>query len=665
MGFTAFANAIRTQFESMATTGLYAVAADKNVVWDTYLDSFPEGTNLIYQERREYDCQCCKQFIRNVGHLVTIVDGKLVSIWDVEAEGYYADVAKAMSAYVKQFPIINVYMTSEPRYGGKTTHQMLENGEVKVWSHFNCTIPSNLVSSDYPTKLSKVASAYQVFNRGLEELTVSALTTVSDLIAQNSLHRGAEFAGKVDGFLALKVAYDEQPTAVAKNIFVWKNIKNPVALTRNSAIGTLLQDLSADKDLVSSVKSYEDKVSGTNFKRSSALITPGMIKKATDRITELGIEPALSRRFARIDDISVNNVLFVDRSVSPLMKDSIADLLATEVRPNNKVFDKVEEIGINEFISDVLPHAESLEVLVKNAHKSNLVSLIAPQDEDAKSIFKWNNPFSWSYNGNITDSMKENVKAAGGRVTGDLRFSIQWNDQNDNPNDLDAHCKQPSGLEICYSNANGRMSGTLDVDITQPRGVAVENIIFTDKRRMKEGIYEFQVRNFSERGGKNFTAEIEFEEQIFSFSYTKKMRTKERVTVAKVQYSKAKGFKLIESLPHEALPSTNWNISTENFQKVSSVMYSPNFWDGQTQGNQHFFFMLDGCKNPERARGFYNEFLDSRLNEDRKVFEVLADKMKCELSDDQLSGLGFSITQRNELICKVNGSFTRTLKIKF
>ena len=76
-------------------------------------------------------------------------------------------------------------------------------------------------------------------------------------------------------------------------------------------------------------------------------------------------------------------------------------------------------------------------------------------------------------------------------------------------------------------------------------------------------------------------------------------------------------------------------------------------------------FILDGCKNPESPRGFYNEFLPTKFNKYRKVFEVLGDKTKCKMTDKQLSGLGFSSTKENELVCKVSGNINRMMKIKF
>lgn len=108
-----------------------------------------------------------------------------------------------------------------------------------------------------------------------------------------------------------------------------------------------------------------------------------------------------------------------------------------------------------------------------------------------------------------------------------------------------------------------------------------------------------------------------------------------------------------------------WNLSTNKFHKVSLLTLSPNYWNGAEVGNKHYFFILDGCKNPSPVRGFFNEYLRSELSQDRKTFEMLANKMKAPYSDNQLSGLGFSSTIRNSVICKVTGSFTRTIKVNF
>jgi hypothetical protein len=164
--------------------------------------------------------------------------------------------------------------------------------------------------------------------------------------------------------------------------------------------------------------------------------------------------------------------------------------------------------------------------------------------------------------------------------------------------------------------------------------------------------------------------EIEFDGKTHSICYDKVVRNGQRVDVAKIRYTKASGFKaggfeIIDSLPTSLSSKQIWGLDTQVFHKVNAVLLSPNFWDERAVGNKHFMFMLDKCVSDESARGFYNEFLKSELEPHRKVFEVLGSKMKVEPSNDQLSGLGFSSTQRNTLVCRVKGSINRTIKVNF
>lgn len=210
------------------------------------------------------------------------------------------------------------------------------------------------------------------------------------------------------------------------------------------------------------------------------------------------------------------------------------------------------------------------------------------------------------------------------------------------------------------------MGGQLDVDIIQPWGkVAVENITWGDLSKMKNGVYRFMVNQYSGAVKKGFRAEIEFDGQIYSFDYNKPMRSGETVRVADVTL-KDGVFTIKEYITSSMSAKSIWGITTNQFVPVSVMCYSPNYWDEQNGiGNKHYFFMLKDCINDEAPNGFFNEYLKQELVQHKRVFEALGSKMKVEPSDDQLSGLGFSSTKRNELIVKVKGNTERVMKIKF
>lgn len=661
-----FVLAIQKQLTKMAKTGLFEVAADKDVVWNHYLDSFPAGTNLLFRERREYDCNCCKQFIRDVGRVVTFVDGKRVSIWDIKVDGYYQTVVDALSALIHAAPIADEFLHFTTKVGTAQSN-VLENDQVVTYNHFHAVLPAAFVkpNADIATALSRSRSNVQVLERSLIELTADAAETIIELNAQGSLYRGNEQIASVNLFLELKNKYDALDAA-GKEAFVWTNgLKlGERGKFRNTAIGTLLEDLSGGMDIESAVKRWEKVMAPANYKRPTALVTEAMIKKAQQTVQDMGLIDSLPRRYAVLEDLTVNNVLFADRNTQKAT-DVFGDLLKGAKKPV-KGPANVEEISIEKFIREVLPTATSIEALVENRHTGNLVSLVAPVYPDAPNMLKWDNNFSWSYNGEVTDSIKERVKAAGGKVEGALRISLAWS----NGDDLDLHMRTPRGDHLYYGNRRGSgayldldMNGMDKHDDLNP----VENIIFERENDIQEGIYKVWVNQYNVRSRDRigFTLQLEHGNTTLEFNRPQAMARGSNVDVITFRYTRKGGVEVIESLPHTKQSKDVWGIATEQFQKVSVVMNSPNHWDDQEVGNKHYFFMLEGAKQPGTTRGFYNEYLRNELNEHRKVFEHLAGKMKVPASDDQLSGLGFSDTQRNELTVKVTGAFTRTLKVIF
>lgn len=682
ISFVEFRDKLIQNFNELAATAthLFEVELDKDVLWNLYLDSFPEGTNPIYRERREHDCSCCKHFIRRIGNAVFIVDNKIKTIWDFDSESKeYQPVIDALDEHIKQFAVTNVYFSDCNLIGTKENYELLKNGDVKTWDHFYLTLPNKYVKrkASIPTIKGDYRAVKDVFKRSLEEISEESVKIVLELIGQGSLYRGNEWKAQLEKLLAYQNEYqtiaDED-----KNNWLWvKSIEAGavVGKIKNHSIGTLLVDITEGTELDAAVRKYEQIVAPANYKRPQAIFTKKMLEDAKRTLEDLGYMESLPRRFATVDDITVNNILFSNKNVVRHMTaaSNIFEEMEKDVVINPKKFSKVEEVGIDKFLNDILPTVNELEVFVENKHMKNFVSLIAPQNKDAKTMFKWDNAFGWAYTGGLADSdIRKNVEKAGGDVNGVLRFSIQWNDGNYNPNDFDAHCLEADGHHIYFSNKRVRSncSGMLDVDIISPSygEPAVENITFSDLSSMKKGAYQFFVHCYSNNGGKNgFKAEIEFDGQIYSFEYNKSLKQGEKVYVADVVFN-GTNFEIKEKLPAGSSISSKevWNLKTNQFVPVTVVMRSPNYWDEQKGiGNEHIFFMLKDCINPEQPRGFFNEFFKEEMNKHKRVLEALGEKLSVVDADHQLSGVGFSTTQRNELIVKVTGQTQRVVKIKF
>ena len=320
-GFLKFKEALQDHFNEMQkdVTHLFEVNVDKDELWNIYLDSFPAGTNNIFRERREHDCSCCRQFIKNIGAAVIIKDNQVHTIWELELnDSTYQPVCDALDAFVKAHKVTDIYTTTFQKMGTDFNFEEID-GRSHRWDHFFLELPSKFVnksnSSNEEIK-GQFRDTRNVFKRSLDEITMDALDTILELINSNTLYKGEEWKTVLTEFKKYKKEYDKLTSESDKELYAWeKSVTAGIAIgrIRNHSIGTLLVNVSEDMDLDTAVKKYEQITAPSNYKRSKPIFTQKMLENAQKKITELGYLDSLPRRYATLDDITINDILFSNK----------------------------------------------------------------------------------------------------------------------------------------------------------------------------------------------------------------------------------------------------------------------------------------------------------------------------------------------------------------
>lgn len=298
---------------------VFVVNVDKDEMWNLYLDSFPKGTNEIYRKHREHDCSCCRSFIKAIGNVVVIKNSKITTIWDFNTEDpVYQPSIDALNAFIKSKTVTDVFLSKFNRIGSQHSFEKLEDGSIKTWEHFYLQLPGRFVNNSrnsIPDIQGDFRDTKNVFKRSLDEITENSVLTVLELISSNSLYRGEEWKPVLEKFLQYKRKYMALPEADKDN-YAWENSAtagNVIGRIRNHSIGTLLVNISEDMDLDLAVRKYEQIVAPANYKRPKAIFTKKMLDDAKNTIEELGYMDSLARRYATLDDITVNNILFSNK----------------------------------------------------------------------------------------------------------------------------------------------------------------------------------------------------------------------------------------------------------------------------------------------------------------------------------------------------------------
>jgi hypothetical protein len=711
---------IQARFEEMCKTGkLYRSSVDGETLFKFYMMGFGEDPIFRSTESSVHNCNYCHNFIRRYGNVVALDNNlELMTMFDIpDADDEYKESLKLMAECLRDGKIQNIFtetyrFLSDPktpyepgcknnqiryRLGVAVNTKRYTKEDVDRWPnsgikvndvidfrHMHTYIPKEFIDFSGRSIEEIMAGPRQwrdVFKRSMEEISLDTLILVKDLEAQGSLLNGISYKNTID--LAIKCAQEYNLVDPKKrDNWLWKKTRElgPSCTFRNTAIGTLMVDLAQGREINEACREFNKKVDPTNYMKATAPITKKQIEEAEKFVVENGYEESFDRRCATLEDIKVCDILHSNQDAAAVKtKVSVFDKIAPSpsTRHKKSEFKGIEEVNIDKFMKDILPGCSQVELYLTGNLKNNFVTLLTSVNKDSKPIFKWNNNFSWTYCGNLAgkSQIKAAVKSAGGFVDAPFRFSIMWNYDSNSEGcvDLDAHAYEPEGDHIYYASHKGenhktRCGGCLDIDMIRPRDTGVENIYYRDMKTVKDGDYKFCINNCDGGNNKNTKAEIFVDGVSYQYLVPQKIAYKGTVEIATVTMKAGQVVNIKQSkylTGGEDVVENIYGLDTCEFHKVNLVCLSPNYWQENGVGNKHYFFMLENAQSPDEIRSIHNEYLSPDLLAHRKVMEVLGARLKVKSTKNQLSGVGFNATVRDEVILRLSGSHKRVVKVKF
>ena len=524
--FKDFNQKIKQQFALMCEQPVLfrsKVTGDK--LWDLYISNFASGDDPVFRDPNStsHTCNNDKNFIRRYGNIVAIIDGEIVTMFDSDHSGtIYNNNAVVIRQHLKSIPIEDVFVESydilnrllnyestnktqiEYKLGFEKSNKIYTQteadqfgvvtpGQVYTFYHFHTILPKKFV--DFSGKSVEAVmgdhrSAKEVFKRGLDEISLDTLILVHDLIQQGSLLNGDSYLDKLKKFIEFATEYKNIPPKDKDNWCWVKSHNLPFAKFRNELIGTLCVELTEGTELNKACLDWNKRVDPANYMKATAPISQRQIQEAKKFVEDNGYMESFDRRFATLDDINISEILHQNVGNGTVKQASMFDKVQPSVSTQHKrsQFDGIEEVSINKFMKDILPSCTSIEAFLENRFDGNLVALHTANNADSKKAFKWSNNFGWTYNGNLAGKsmIKEQVKTAGGNVSGVLRCSLIWNESGEDNSDLDLWCVQPNNEKIGFNTGFRKdrsvtsfssCGGQLDLDNTGPgTKIGVENI---------------------------------------------------------------------------------------------------------------------------------------------------------------------------------------------
>lgn len=651
-------------------------------LYDIYLNGFDDEA-----ARQHYDCRACKHFIEKYGMLVTIDENNKVksALWTI------TDILPTI--FIKPFEAMKQKVESKQKvkYLFYTDSLVLGTPKTGIWSHYHLNIPRTYATDTILVEKGKLDTiiAYKkedfrlLLNGVRKYVNTSVTSTALNLLNSNAVYRAEKFLPFAKWFNDVVNLFKDN---IDSNL-LWKIVAEApdgYCHVSSNIVNTMYEDILSGLTTPVILAKFLEKSDPENYNRSKSTPSVTAIENAEKVIAELGVEKSLSRRYATLEELPKEYMIWENPNedikepkipyteihhTSPT--GSIFDNIRKSVTQNNTAQDNknvtipVATMTWDKFKRTILPNVVNIEAKV---NENRCMALVTASDETAPNIFKWNNPFSWYYAKGIDGEIRERLIRDGGKFENvEMRCSLMWNGITD----LDLHCYYTNdydNLHVFYQfPKSSTLNCLLDVDanareynlVSEP----VENIVFDGE--LKDGIYIFLVHNYCQRElVNNFTVELEVDNSVESYTLSPKNEiTGWSADVFRVKVVNGKVVDIIkpsDDNKQNNLSTSKWNVT--GFTKVNAIIPSPNLWSEDSKdylrgvNGDHVFFILDGCKDntDNLGKGFLNETLKNDFREIRKVLEYYTSLTPIEGKDNASAcGVGYNSDSAWNLLLRV------------
>jgi len=389
-------------------------ASGSPTLYDIFLANVPAS------RRQHYACRTCRHFVERYAGLVTIDERGQTSpaVWPESVDGPLSFAVALVHKAIERSRVTGVFFNGSTSWGVPLVgHRPAGN----PWSHMAVRPPTSILDQVMPRPASM--SAHQVaatkredrgiLTRSLSNFNMSTVAQATAALKADQLYRSEVAQQIAEWFLALHERLAATKNERHRENLIWRAVAAAPAgwcHVRSSMLGTLLEDMSSGMPFESVARRWSEKMHPLQYQRPQAPPSAGNVKRAEELFAELGLAPALRRRYARLDDLQklwvpqgyTRTAPLSDVSASPGVFAHVAvkDTGRTSFKPSTaQTTSGSAKMTLVKFRRDVLPGAAQIELVVPR-QPAAWSALVTAVDPEAPPLLQWDrpdrrNPTSW------------------------------------------------------------------------------------------------------------------------------------------------------------------------------------------------------------------------------------------------------------------------------